>query len=80
VFVIILFTPFQNLKRLTIGSTVGLVFLLYLVIFSVPAVCSYLPPPSERAIALTRKESGKAHKSFLGKILGAGTGGGSLIF
>jgi hypothetical protein len=73
-FVIILFTPFQNLKNLAIGSTVGLMSLLYLVIFSVPAVTSLLKPPTEFAIAMTRKESGKAHKSFLGKILGAGAG------
>ena len=71
-FVIILFTPFQNLKNLAIGSTVGLCSLVYLVIFSVPAVTSLLKPPTEFAISMTRKESGKAHKSVLGKILGAG--------
>ncbi len=73
-FLIILFTPFQNLKNLAIGSTVGLCSLVYLVIFFVPAVTSLLKPPSELAIAMTQKESGKAHKSFLGKILGAGAG------
>ncbi|MFH0813459.1 MAG: MMPL family transporter [Pseudomonadota bacterium] len=65
-FVIILFTPFSNLINMAVGSAVGLISFLYLVIFFVPSLTSLFPPPSEKAVALAKGEE----ESFLGRLLG----------
>ena len=69
-FVIILFTPFSNLMNMAIGSAVGLISMLYLVIFTVPAVATFWKVPSEKAIEMAKKETMGEEKSFLGKLLG----------
>jgi len=71
-FLIILFTPFSNLMNMAIGSAVGLISMLYLVIFTVPAVTSFWKAPSEKAIQMAMKEQEGEEKSFLGKLLGKG--------
>ena len=71
-FVIILFTPFSNLMNMAIGSAVGLISMLYLVIFAVPAVATFWKAPSEKAIEMAKKETMGEEKSFLGKLLGKG--------
>lgn len=67
-FIIIIFTPFSNLINMAVGSAAGLISMLYLVIFFVPAVVSFMPPPSEKAIKMASAEEESALGSFLGTV------------
>lgn len=65
-FIIILFTPFSNLINMAVGSAAGLISMLFLIPFTLPAILSLCPPPSEKAIQMATGEE----SSLLGRFLG----------
>ena len=65
-FLIILVTPFTNLKNMALGSAVGILSMIYLVIFFVPSLISLFKPPSEKSTRMASAEE----NSLLGKALG----------
>lgn len=73
-FIIILFTPFSNLINMAVGSAAGLLAMLFLIPFFLPAVLSLFPPPTEKAIALAVGEEDSKVGWFLGTMAKKGFG------
>jgi predicted RND superfamily exporter protein len=67
-FAIILFTPFENLKPASWATSVGLMYVFWIILFWLPAVLSYSSPPSEVELKSIEEEERSSFSRSLGKL------------
>ncbi len=67
-FAVILFTPFENLKPASWAISIGLIYVMWIILFWLPAVLSYLSPPSIVELKAVEEEERSQFSQFLGKL------------
>ena len=67
-FAIILFTPFENLKPASWATSIGLLYVIWIILFWLPAVLSYSSPPGEVELKSIEEEERSSFSQSLGRL------------